>query len=107
MVQEVLVEVISGSSSRGLLVVVVVAMHGFELFPCSGWRMVLKCWNERRCFLDRFSLESMAGNMSVAEGEFLFGMVIQSGFLDLFDFFEFLELMEEVEVLVWWRWPEV
>ena len=25
----------------------------------------------------------------------------------LFDFFDFLELMEEIEVLVWWRWPEV
>ena len=49
----------------------------------------------------------MAGNMSVAKGVCLFGMVIQLGFLGLFDFFDFLELMEDVEALVWWRWLEV
>ena len=105
MVQEVLVEAVSGSSSGGLLVVLVI-LDGFELVLWSGWWVVLRCWNERGCFLGRFSLKLVAGNMSVAEGACLFGMVIWSGFLDHFDFFDFLELMEEVEVLVWWRWPE-
>ena len=54
--------------------------------------------------MGRFSLMSMAGNMLVAVGACLFGMVTRKGF---FDFFDFLELMEEVRVLVWWRWPQV
>ena len=106
MVQEVLVEVVSGSSSGSLLVVVVV-LDGFGLMPWSGWRVILWCWNERGCFLGRFSLKSVEGNMLVAEGACLFGMVIQLGVLDLFDFFDFLELIEEMETLVWWRWLEV
>ena len=106
MMQEVLVEVVSGSSS-GSLSVVVVALYGFGLVPWSGLRLVLWCWNERGCFLGRFILKSVAGNMSVAEVSFLLGMMIWSEYLDLFDFFDFLELMVEVEVLVWWRWPEV
>ena len=53
-------------------------------------------------FLGHFSLKSVAGNMSMAEGACLFGMMIQSGILDFFDFFNFLELMQKV-VLVWWR----
>ena len=40
MVQEVLVEVVSGSSSGDFLVVVVV-LDGFELASWSGWRVVL------------------------------------------------------------------
>ena len=40
MVQEVLVEVVSGSSSGDFLVVVVV-LYGFELASWSGWRVVL------------------------------------------------------------------
>ena len=38
--QEVLVEVVSGAS-RGRLLVVVVALDGFGLVPWSGWRVVL------------------------------------------------------------------
>ena len=45
--------------------------------------------------------------MLVAVGVCLFEMVIQWRFLDFLDLFDFLELMQEVEVLVWWRWPEV
>ena len=52
--------------------------------------------------LGHFSLKSVAGNMSMAKGACLFGMMIQSGMLDFFDFFNFLELMQKV-VLVWWR----
>ena len=50
--------------------------------------------------MGRFSLKLVAENMSVAEGAFLLGLVMWSGYLDLFDFFDFLELMVEVEVLV-------
>ena len=53
-------------------------------------------------FLGHFSLKSVAGNMSMAKGACLFGMMIPSGMLDFFDFFNFLELMQKV-VLVWWR----
>ena len=38
------VEVVSGSSS-GSLSVVVVALYGFGLVPWSGLRLVLWCWN--------------------------------------------------------------
>ena len=51
-------------------------------------------------FLGHFSLKSVAGNMSMAKGACLFGMMIRSGMLDFFDFFNFLELMQKV-VLVW------
>ena len=51
MVQEVLVEVISGSSSGGFLVVM--ALDGFRLVSWSGWRVVLWCWNKREYFLGR------------------------------------------------------
>ena len=50
MVQEVLVEVISGSSSGGFLVVVM-ALDGFRLVSWSGWMVVLWCWNKREYFL--------------------------------------------------------
>ena len=106
MVQEMLVEVVSGSSSGSFLVAVVL-LDGLGLVPWSGWRVIFWCWNERRFFLGRFSLKSVEGNMLVAEGACLFGMVIQLGVLDLFDFFDFLQLMEEIETLVWWRRPEV
>ena len=56
MVQKVLVEVVTGSSSGGSLVVVVVALDGFGLVLWSSWRMVLWCWNKRGYFLGRFSL---------------------------------------------------
>ena len=52
MVQEVLVEVISGSSSGGFLVVVM-ALDGFRLVSWSGWMVVLWCWNKREYFLGR------------------------------------------------------
>ena len=45
--------------------------------------------------------------MLVAVGVCLFEMVIHWRFLNFLDLFDFLELMQEVEVLVWWRWPEV
>ena len=45
--------------------------------------------------------------MLVAVGVRLFEMVIHWRFLNFLDLFDFLELMQEVEVLVWWRWPEV
>ena len=106
MVQEMLVEIVSGSSSGSFLVAVVL-LDGFGLVPWSGWRVIFWCWNERRCFLGRFSLKSVEGNMLVAEGACLFRMVIRLGVLDLFDFFDFLQLMEEMETLVWWRLPEV
>ena len=56
--------------------------------------------------MGRFSSKSLTGKMSLTEGACLFGMVMQSGFLEFFYFFDFLELME-VEVLMWWRWSEV
>ena len=57
MVQKVLVEVVSGSSSGGfMVVVVVVALDGFGLVLWSSWRMVLWCWNKRGYFLGHFSL---------------------------------------------------
>ena len=59
-------------------------------------------WLEGGYFLGHFSLKSVAGNMSMAKGACLFGMMIRSGMLDFFDFFNFLELMQKV-VLVWWR----
>ena len=43
----------------------------------------------------------VAGNILVAVGACLFGIVIWWGFLDFLDFFYFLELMEEVGVLLW------
>ena len=42
MVQEMLVEVVSGSS-RGSLLVVVVVPDGFGLVPWSGWRVIFWC----------------------------------------------------------------
>ena len=105
MVQEMLVEIVSGSSSGSFLVAVVL-LDGSGLVPWSGWRVIFWCWNERRCFLGRFSLKSVEGNMLVAEGACLFRMVIRLGVLDLFEFFDFLQLMEEMETLVWWRRPE-
>ena len=44
--------------------------------------------------MGRFSLKFVAGNMLVAEGACLFGMVMRSGFLYFFYFFDFLELLE-------------
>ena len=44
MVQEVLAEIVWGSSSGCLLVVVVVVgQDGFALVPGSCWRMVVRC----------------------------------------------------------------
>ena len=99
------VKVVSGSSSGDFVVVAV--LEDFEVALWSSWRMTLWGWNERGDFLRRFRRMSVAGNMLVAIGAYLFGIVIQWGFLNFFDFFDFLGLMEEVWVLVWWRWPEV
>ena len=79
MVQEVLVEVVCGPISGGLLVVVVV-QDGFEHLAMSCWWVILRCWNERGRFLGCFSLKLVAGNMSVSEGACRFGMVMRSGF---------------------------
>ena len=68
MVQEVLVELVSGSSRGGFLVVMM-ALDGFRLVLWSSWRVVLWCWNKKGYFLGCFSLKSMAG----AEGASLFG----------------------------------
>ena len=68
MVQEVLVEVVSGSSRGGFLVVMMM-LDGFRLVLWSGWTVVFWCWNKRGYFLGCFSLKSMAG----AEGASLFG----------------------------------
>ena len=105
MVQGVLVEVdcvgvVSGSISGGFVVVVVV-LEGFGLVLCSSWRMALCCCNKRGNFLGRFNLILVAGNILVAVGACLFGIVIWWGFLDFLDLFYFLELMEEVGVLLW------
>ena len=43
----------------------------------------------------------VAGNILVAVGACLFGIVIWWEFLDFLDFFYFLELTEEVRVLLW------
>ena len=45
--------------------------------------------------------------MLVALGVCLFEMVIQWRFFNFLDLFDFLKFMQGVEVLVWWRWPEV
>ena len=50
---------------------------------------------------------SVVGNIFVAVGACVFGIVIWSGFLDFLDFLVYLELLEEVGVLVWWSWPDV
>ena len=92
--------VVSGLSSRGFVVVVV--LEGFVLVSWSSWKMVLWCLNEREDFLGRFGLMLVAGNMLVAEGMCFFGMVIRWGFSDFFYFYNFLELME-VGLLVWSR----
>ena len=99
------VKVVSGSSSRDFVVVAV--LEGFEVALRSSWRMTLWVWNERGDFLRHFCLISVVGNMLVAVGAYLFGIVIQWGFLNFFYFFDFLGLMEEVWVLVWWSWSEV
>ena len=99
------VGVVSGSSSGSFEVAV--ALEGFGLVLWSSWRMALWCWNERGSCFGRFSLISVAGNMFLAVGAFLFGMVIRWGFLDFLDVLDSLQLMEEVMVLVWWRQPEV
>ena len=91
------VKVVSGSSSGDFVVVAV--LEDFEVALWSSWRMTLWGWNERGDFLRRFRLMSVAGNMLVAIGAYLFGIVIQWGFLNFFDFFDFLGLMEEVWVL--------
>ena len=90
------VEVVSESSSGGFVVVVVVVLEDFGLVLCSSWRMVLWCSDD---FLRRFGLMLVAGNIFVAVGGCLFGIVIKCGFLNILDFLEFLE---ELGVLVWW-----
>ena len=65
--------------------------------------MALWFWNERRNFLGCFSLMSVVGNIFVAVGACVFGIVTRSGFLvslDFLDFLVYLELLEEVGVLV-------
>ena len=104
MVQGVLVEVdcvgvVSGSISGSFVVVLV--LEDFGLVLCSSWRMALCCCNKRGNFLGRFNLILVAGNILVAGGARLFGIVIWWGFLDFLGFFYFLELMEEVGVLLW------
>ena len=49
MVKEVLIEVVCGSSSGGLLVVVVMLQDGFVLVPRSCCRVFLRCCNETGC----------------------------------------------------------
>ena len=61
-------------SSGGSFVVVV--LKDFRVMLWCSWRIALWCWNERGDFLQRFSLISVAGNMYVVAGAFLFGMVI-------------------------------
>ena len=80
MMQGVLVEAacvgaVSWSSSGSFEVAV--ALEVSRLLSYSGWRMALWCWNERGNFFGRFSLISVAGNMFVAAGACLFGMVIR------------------------------
>ena len=67
------VGVVFESSGGGFVVVV---LEDFGVVLWCGWRMALWCWNERGDFLRRFSLMSVAGNMYVVAGAFLFGMVI-------------------------------
>ena len=84
------------------------ALEGFGLDWCCGLAEGWLCGiGMRRGGGGRFSLISGAGNMLVAVGACILGMVIRWGFLDFLDFFYFLEWMEEVVVWVWWRWREV
>ena len=64
------------SESSGGAFVVVVVLEDFGVVLWCGWRMILWCWNERGDFLQHFSLMSVAGNMYVVAGAFLFGIVI-------------------------------
>ena len=92
------VGVVSESSSGGFaVVVVVVVLEDFGLVLWSSWRMLL--WHSND-FLRRFIMILVAGNIFVAVGGCLFGIVIKCGFLNILDFLEFLE---ELGVLVWWR----
>ena len=91
------VGVVSESSSGGFAVVVVVVLEDFGLVLWSSWRMVL--WRSDD-FFRCFSLMLVAGNIFVAVGGCLFGIVIKCRFLNILDFLEFLE---EPGVLVWWR----
>ena len=54
MVKEVLIEVICGSSSGGLLVVVVMVQDGFVLVSRSCCRVFLRCCNETGCSFRSF-----------------------------------------------------
>ena len=87
------------------------ALEGFGLDWCcglaEGWLCGIGMRRGGGGFLGRFSLISVAGNMLVAVGACILGMVIRWEFLDFLDFFYFLEWMEEVVVWVWWRWREV
>ena len=79
MVQAVLVEddcvgVVSGWSSGVFMVMI--ALEGFGLVLWSSWRLNLWCWDKRGDILQRFSLMSVAGNMLMAVGVCLFGIVI-------------------------------
>ena len=67
------VGVVFESSGVGFVVVV---LEGFGVMLWCSWRIALWCWHERGNFLQRFSLMSVAGNMYVVAGAFLFGMVI-------------------------------
>ena len=73
MVEVGCVGVVLESSGEGF---VVVLLKDFGVMLWCGWRMVLWCWNERGDFLRCFSLMSVAENMYVVAGAFLFGMVI-------------------------------
>ena len=61
-------------SSGGSLVVLV--LEDFGVVVWCGWGIAFWCWNERGDFLRRFILVSVAENMYVVAGAFLFCMVI-------------------------------
>ena len=74
------VRVVSGSSSRGFVMVVVLEDFGLVLW--SSWRIVLWCWNERGYFLGHFSLKLVVGNMFDSK---CMSLVIRCVFLDFFE----------------------
>ena len=67
------VGVVFESSGGGLVVLV---LEDFGVVVWCGWRIAFWCWNERGDFLRRFILVSVAENMYVVAGAFLFCMVI-------------------------------
>ena len=84
------VGVVSESSDRGFVVVVVVVLEDFGLVLWCGWRMTLWCWNERRGLFATFQCD-VGGREHVCGSS-----CVSSWDCDLFWIFGFFELVVEV-----------